>query len=175
MNGSSVFPARAGINRKGPKRIEWVEQCQKCGGTGLYIGMAERDGAAVVCHTCEGTGRVERMHEYEEFTGLKHREGVVHVFATNSGFGVSPKMAGGATYQEWLDNPEVVNESGREMRTHTCPAWWCQSNSMYGVKPNWPECPPAGTMFSNCHYFPVKDECWRRFDEERLDRQDQEG
>lgn len=32
-------------------------ECNACKGTGLYVGMAERDGAAVVCYTCKGTGK----------------------------------------------------------------------------------------------------------------------
>jgi DnaJ-class molecular chaperone len=42
--------------------------CQSCQGTGLYVGMAERDGAAVVCSTCEGTGRYAYHFEYKPFT-----------------------------------------------------------------------------------------------------------
>lgn len=32
-----------------------IIECQACKGTGLYKGMAERDGAAVVCSHCHGT------------------------------------------------------------------------------------------------------------------------
>ena len=42
-----------------------VIECQACGGTGLYKGMAERDGAAVVCSCCNGTGKTE--FTYNEF------------------------------------------------------------------------------------------------------------
>jgi len=53
------------------KIFEVNEVCPSCKGTGLYIGMGERDGAAVVCHTCKGTGCHAFKHEYEEFTEWK--------------------------------------------------------------------------------------------------------
>ena len=41
-------------------------ECKACNGTGLYVGMAERDGVAVQCHNCNGNGWV--IYEYNEFT-----------------------------------------------------------------------------------------------------------
>ncbi|GAH55007.1 unnamed protein product, partial [marine sediment metagenome] len=37
--------------------IEYDCECNDCKGTGLYTGMAEGDGFAVVCHACNGTGK----------------------------------------------------------------------------------------------------------------------
>ena len=47
--------------------IEFDEKCKSCKGTGLYVGLAERDGAAVVCHTCKGTGKHHVRIEYDDF------------------------------------------------------------------------------------------------------------
>ena len=110
-------------------KIEWVEQCGACAGTGLYVGMGELDGAAVVCSKCDGTGRHERTHEYIEFSGQRERDDVRQVYRSNPGIGIAPDIVpGGASYAEWCENPEIVNERGREIRVHSCPAWWCQAN-----------------------------------------------
>ncbi|MCY4471140.1 MAG: hypothetical protein OXC08_20685 [Thiotrichales bacterium] len=147
-------------------KLEWVEQCGPCAGTGLYVGIGERDGAAVVCHQCDGTGRREKVHEYIEFSGQRERDDVRQVYRTGSGFCIAPDVVpGGASYEEWLENPEIVNERGREIRQHVCPAWWCQSAGLWRQKPNWEICIPAGE-FSHCINFPKKSECWARFDRE---------
>jgi len=67
------------------QKIEFDEQCQHCGGTGLYRGLGERDGFAVVCNYCEGTGKYHFVHIYEEFTGRKESEGVATVIQCNPG------------------------------------------------------------------------------------------
>lgn len=149
-------------------------QCRACKGTGLYVGFAEGDGAAVVCHTCKGTGLEKISVKYTPFSGRQVREGVRRVIATNPGIGVgeNDKLRlsdfGGATYQEWLNNPNIVNERGREMRAYTCPAWWYQSADSQ-KKPYWNDgevqCQVFGT-FSSCKFFDVKHKCWDRFDRE---------
>lgn len=146
--------------------FEWVEQCQACKGTGLYVGIAERDGVAVVCHTCRGTGRVQRKHEYEEFTGRKEREGVERVLEVNPGIIVGKldgtlEWAGGMVYAEWLSGKGFT--PGMEMREHTCPAWWYQ-RSDHKRKPKWDEC--GFGLFSSCPHFNNKERCWERWDKE---------
>ncbi len=51
--------------------------CGQCDGTGLYRGMAEPPGVAVVCLGCDGTGCHEM--QYMPFTGRKPSEGVREV------------------------------------------------------------------------------------------------
>ena len=34
--------------------LEADVECTSCSGTGLYQGMAERDGTAVICYQCDG-------------------------------------------------------------------------------------------------------------------------
>ena len=64
-----------------------IIECKSCKGTGVYQGMGEGDGAAVVCHTCGGTGKTE--FEYTEFTGRKHKSGVSRVYLGGYGYQIS--------------------------------------------------------------------------------------
>jgi len=107
------------------------------------------------------------MHfEYEEFAGRQKRDGVTHVFRVNPGIcadaGVIVK--GGVPIAEWEANPLSVNQIGKEMRAHTCPAWWYQS-AEYALKPQWNEC-RVGGVFSQCRYFASKESCWDKWDME---------
>jgi hypothetical protein len=153
------------------KVIEIDYACQPCKATGLYVGMAERDGAAVVCHTCNGTGKAHFKFEYDEFTGRKKRAGVEQVYEMNLGIVIGKGKEGqyqlpdfgGMPYGEWLkDKPFKV---GMENRAFTCPAWWYQSAD-YKKKPDWKECVSSGGCFSGCSSFKSKELCWKRWDAE---------
>lgn len=61
-------------------------ECNSCGGTGLYCGMAERKGAAVVCVHCNGTGKVRVRQTFKKFVTRKKRQGVKRVFETAGGY-----------------------------------------------------------------------------------------
>ena len=142
---------------------EWTQECKSCQGTGLYVGMAESGGAEIVCHTCNSTGEQKMHFEFTEFTGRKTRSGVTHVYRCNPGIFVDDKgtVPGGVSLQEWLQKPESVNEVGKEMREHTCPAWWYQTAD-YKKKP---DCSEHGFgVFSKCPCFPQKQVCWERWD-----------
>ena len=56
------------------KKIVVKYECPSCGGSGLYCGFMEGPGQAVVCVSCEGTGRV--VDEFKPFTGRKKKHGV---------------------------------------------------------------------------------------------------
>ena len=73
--------------------IEFDQKCKSCKGTGLYVGMGERDGAAVVCHRCDGTGKYHFKHEYEDFDGRLKRENIKRVYAANVGRNCNPQTA----------------------------------------------------------------------------------
>lgn len=145
--------------------ISWTQECNSCKGTGLYVGLAERDGAAVICHRCEGTGQRHETVEYEPFTGRKEKDGVTRVFATAAGIVLSPEItSGGVPLAEWEADGQSPYQAGVELRSHTCPAWWYQSTN-YALKPDWKECQNVG-QFSTCSSFPSKDKCWERWDKE---------
>ncbi len=152
-------------------KIEWVQECESCRGSGVYIGMTEREGAVVICSRCRGTGRQKRSHEYQEFTGLKRHTKAERVYNASCGIVISPDIPGGVAYEEWLEDPTTVDKLGNEMREHTCPAWWYQSAMSHRQKPYWPEPEWCGQLlgmrFSDCPNFPAKDACWKRFDEEQ--------
>ena len=148
--------------------IAWTQECKDCQGTGLYVGIAERDGAAVICHTCKGKGVQHISREYYEFTGRKRREEVKQVYAAACGIILNPDVTpGGVSYEEFLEDGESPKKIGREIREHTCPAWYWQSVN-YDLKPRWDACLGAG-RFADCRNFVTKDQCWEKFDQEHAD------
>jgi hypothetical protein len=95
--------------------IEGMVQCAECKGTGLYQGMAEHDGAAVVCYSCCGQGCKLVTLKFEKFTEREILEGVKRVYHTAGGYGISAKDVTtregklirfsefGCAYEEWLE------------------------------------------------------------------------
>lgn len=151
-------------------KLEIDCKCRSCKATGLYVGCGERDGAAVVCSACKGTGKQRIIVEYEDFFRRESRDDVRRVYRTGSGIiigedsgrGLFLEDFGGLTYEEWISGKEFA--PGTEDRTHTCPAWFYQSAD-YNKKPNWDECGWGGT-FSSCKHFCTKASCWARWDRE---------
>ncbi len=154
------------------RRFETEAKCEDCKGTGLYVGLAERDGMAVVCHTCKGTGCRKIIVNYEDFEGRKERKGIKRVIETNVGIITGEKddlkldHFGGMPYEDWKNGKIFPPKS--EMRNFVCPAWWYQSAN-YDLKPNWEECIGWGT-FSGCKCFLTKEKCWTKFDAEQLNK-----
>lgn len=150
------------------KVIELNEKCKSCKGTGLYMGMWERDGAAVVCHDCKGTGCHQFRHEYEDFQARVARTNVKRVYEYNPGVcigegrGIKLEDFGGLPVANW--EAGVPFSPGTEDRLHSCPAWWYQSVN-YDLKPKWDTCIRCG-CFSDCVHFSDKAQCWKRWDKE---------
>ncbi len=155
------------------KKFEVKEVCQECDGTGLYQGMAEHDGFAVVCNNCGGTGCHHLIHIYEEFEKKRIKEGVKQVIQNNCGICVGIEKTketgqltydsfGGVCYSEWqnLSDPNKFPKK-TEMRNFTCPYWW-----NYQSKPKWKKCIKGSGYYSNCEHFSNKSECWKEFDKE---------
>lgn len=152
-------------------KIEYDCQCESCKGSGVYVGIAERDGWAVVCHTCKGTGKRHGILEYDDFTKKHIRTDVKQVLQVNPGIVVgvgkgheyNQASFGGIPYSDWLKGCPF--DKGSEMRIFTCPAWWYQSAD-YAKKPDWKECRDTlGSSFSSCKHFAGKEYCWQRCDE----------
>jgi hypothetical protein len=77
-------------------------ECDSCGGTGLYCGICEPKGAAVVCLGCDGTGC--REIQYEPFTVRKERKGIRTVQRSRGSFIASGGCGGygkSITYEEF--------------------------------------------------------------------------
>jgi hypothetical protein len=151
------------------KKFEVKEKCPPCEGTGLYIGFAERDGAAVVCSDCKGTGCRLFIYEYEDFEKRVDAGSIVkRVYRVNPGIGIGVgknnefKLSdfGGMPYEDWVAGKRFPAKS--ENRKCTCPAWWYQTAD-YNKKPNWKECIACGS-FSACDHFKNKQKCWDKFD-----------
>lgn len=148
------------------KKLEYDRVCKSCDGTGLYIGMGERDGAAVICHSCKGTGCEHIIETYQTFEGRKDYFYMTkRVFRVNPGIcigGPDLSIFGGMPIKEWALGLMFPKKS--EDRLHTCPAWFYQSAD-YKKKPDWDECLRCGT-FSSCDNFGMKSACWIRWDKE---------
>ena len=153
------------------KTITIEEQCQACNGSGLYIGMVERDGAAIVCCKCKGSGRYVFTHTYEDFVNRKEPKTTVkRVFQANPGIVIGENNGtrlsdfGGMPYKEWVAKLPFL--PGMEDRKHTCPAWWCQVTDA-SKKPNWASCNNVlGRPFSSCSCFINKHACWELWGKE---------
>lgn len=75
-------------------------KCESCRGTGLYRGMAEPKGVAVVCINCKGTGC--REIKYEPFVRREPRNDVQTVRLSRDSFILSCGPVGNAiTYDEF--------------------------------------------------------------------------
>ena len=152
-------------------RIEIDVQCPACDGTGVYVGLAERHGAGVVCRQCKGTGCYRFTYEYEIFTGRKEHQDVKRVYECNPGFviGDNPNMDltlldfGGIPYEDFIRHGYFPH--GSEDRERTCPKWWTQCAGKEG--PDWEECYSSlGRRFKDCDYFSEKEKCWGKWDQE---------
>jgi hypothetical protein len=140
-----------------------------CKGTGLYQGMAERDNCAVVCHSCNGTGKTE--YHYNKFTGRKAKDGVKRVFARSCGYVHTAENCytkegnyirfedGGCTYEEWLKGEEP-----KPVKDLYCPYIW--DNRGIGNEPC-SRCKDGHKGFgfiSDCEFYSDKAKCWAEYE-----------
>ncbi len=83
-------------------------KCTSCGGTGLYKGLCEPEGVAVICLDCEGTGA--RIITFTPYTGRVKREDVQTVQYSAGkfiAFGAGP-VGESLSYQDFLEKvPEA--------------------------------------------------------------------
>lgn len=151
--------------------------CPNCNGTGLYIGFAERDGAAVICYKCKGTGKKE--YEYTPFNGRNIKSGVTRVFSKNQGYIL--KGSGsidyelddntklhiefdkvGVSHNEWLHGkqPKLIRGLGCPLSSdqgacHDIEGFTNECNKLNGdLVYHIPNC----TLYNQC------DSCWDRFE-----------
>ena len=141
-------------------------ECPTCNGTGLYQGMCEHDGCAVVCTRCGGKGYT--TFKYNEFTGKKVKEGVKRVFEKTCGFvhgaddytcpdgKVIHFSQYGCTYQEWLNGAEP-----KPMEELVCP--YVYYNKGIGSEP-FERCRhgiPVLGRIPDCAFYSDKARCWK--------------
>lgn len=157
------------------KKIEKIIQCQSCEGTGIYVGVGERDGAAVVCNVCKGTGKYTYIFEYEEFTGLKSREDVTRVYKKTYGFVIAPRQlifkdigeidmaSEGVTYHDFKNG-----HMPGHIKQLVCPMFADQAacHKIEGFVSGCEQLDPNilfGKLLSQCTNQINKLDCWKRF------------
>lgn len=76
-------------------------ECRECRGTGLYHGVAEPEGVAVICVCCRGTGCA--VIEYTPFVERKQRDDIQTVRLSRARFiGLCSSMGDSVTYDEFM-------------------------------------------------------------------------
>lgn len=155
------------------KIIKLKIECQSCGGSGVYQGMAERDGASVVCHTCDGTGCEDYVFKYEPFKKRVIKKGVKRVFLSGYGYCVGVKpitfdngitvdfSKEGVSYEEFLQGkmPEHIKCMGCPMSAdqsacHDIVGFVDECERLHGEYLG---------LISKCNNQPNKLKCWERF------------
>lgn len=88
-------------------------ECSSCGGTGLYSGMCEREGTAVVCLTCDGSGC--EVISYKPFEGRKRKRGIRSISQSRGTFIATGVGATGTpmTYAEFEARYRPGRKDGR--------------------------------------------------------------
>jgi hypothetical protein len=146
-------------------------ECHACRGTGLYVGMAERNGAAVICHRCDGTGGHD--YKYTPFTKRKKKEGVKRVYKTSAGHAISaedvvnengrrlPFSTSGVSYEEWLNGKQP-----KDLEFLGCPML-ADQQACHEVEGFYERCCKISKGYANsitaCPSYNNPDECWKLF------------
>jgi len=153
-------------------KIELDVKCTACKGTGVYAGMAERDGAGVVCRVCKGTGCSHFTYEYELFNGIVPRNDISRVYLSGYGYVIAPtKLKIGKTdidfQKEGVSYYEFLNG---KMPTHieemACPMQVDQG-SCHDISGFVDTCNENNGSWiftiADCKHQCKKHECWKRF------------
>lgn len=147
-------------------------ECSACKGTGLYVGLCEKDGAAVVCYRCDGKGSV--FFSYNEpppGSKPRRRDDVVRVFDRAHGYVISandvttkegtffPFSQYGCSYQDWYDNGAEPKSMVRMLR--------CPANNAIKDRHGYEFCiqGPGDNIFK-CPRICNKDKCWEEYDKQ---------
>lgn len=158
------------------KKIEMVIECPSCKGAGVFAGMGEGQGAAVVCSQCEGSGAYKYEFHYHEFTGKKIRDDIERVYLKGCGYKIGTGVidfgeAGaidmdkeGVSYKEFLAGamPDHIKALG-------CPMM-ADQGACHKIGGFVDECMKLNGgwigMIPRCANQCNKADCWRRFNEE---------
>ena len=155
------------------KKIELEIECEACDGTGLYSGMGESKGLAVVCRKCKGSGKYMYKFEYNDFTGLKERGDIERVYLPTGyklglgiinfdGVGEIDMNKKGVSYSEFLEGkrPNRIKEI-------ECPMM-ADQGACHRVEGFVDGCNDLGIgwggTISNCKNQCNRMECWERYE-----------
>lgn len=127
-------------------------KCNQCKGTGLYRGMCELKGCAVICSDCKGTGKT--TFKYEEFKRRVKRDDVVRVFESAFGFIHGADSKGGCSYSEWLKGAKL-----KPVKAYYCPYIFDRSKRHFeGCELIMP-----GDRIDTCQCYKEKNKCWEKY------------
>ena len=164
-----LTPGRYHFPKVGTRSL--ATACRACDATGLFVGLAERDGAAVPCVDCDGTGC--QTAYYDDFEKRKRISGITRVFP-RSAVTLYAGVLGGTPYPVWW---ESGLRSGAEPREVACPmeffekdlSLWSSSASPMRADA-WcflvqPRSARWGSTCQKCPAHPENALCWQVFDE----------
>lgn len=144
------------------KSIDLDIVCKSCGGTGFYVGMAERDGAAVVCTTCTGSGKQAYHFEYEPFDQRAPTPRGIQRVHVSRGYVLSeqhPQCDGGVPVGEYEPGMTVPADENLY-----CPYLYTGQQWCARPDPKWGSAPiTAGRYISDCPHWAEKADCWTKF------------
>lgn len=153
--------------------------CDSCGGTGLYRGMAEGGKSAVVCHSCNGQGWMmarEAGKEYRVFTERRHMPNCKRVYLGCFGYGITDEdftdekgrtvhfSQYGASYKDWKKGVKPTH-----IKELYCP--YIAYNRGMGNEPLGKKCEEGcngvhclGRSITECKHYKDMLKCWEEFE-----------
>ena len=165
------------IETKTTYKVIGEAECESCSGTGLYQGMCEKDGAAVICSCCKGTGRRTIEFTYNKFTGRKDLKVVERVYITAGGYGICAQdittkegntikfSEAGCSYRDWKNGVEPKPiEDLHCPYIHTSQRMQNQEHKAHSLyKTCCYEYLGFGSSLASCKLFKSKDLCWKEY------------
>ena len=152
-------------------------ECPSCSGTGLYVGMGEGKGTAVICHKCNGTGAFIYSYSYTIFKSRKVITNVKRVYLSGTGYrlglgkinflngvGEIDMDKEGVSYNEFLNG-----EKPKHIKKLTCPMYVEQAKC-HSIKGFIDECERLNNGYigniSSCKEYKQQNilYCWDRFE-----------
>ena len=154
-------------------KIKLKIECKSCGGTGVYQGIGEMDGAGVVCYSCNGTGCQNYVFDYEKFTKRKTTRKVKRVFLSGYGYcvGIKPITLDSGIYvdfsKEGVSYKDFLNgKQPQHIKTMVCPLL-ADQGACHSIKGFHDKCVELNGgcigVITSCKYSMNKNECWERF------------
>lgn len=156
------------------KTVEMKIECPACRATGVYQGMGEGKGAAVVCRQCEGTGAYEYKYSYNDFNGMKPAQNVERVYLSGYGYKIAAGKIPfhdhgeidmdleGVSYEEFQ-----AGEMPGHIKTLACPML-ADQGACHKLDGFIDECMEINEgwigSISNCKGQCKKFQCWKRFE-----------
>lgn len=158
------------------KKIEMLIECPACEGTGVYQGMAEGPGIAVICNKCKGSGSFNYSYHYRKFTERKKQSHIERVYLSCLGYriglgkinfegvGEIDMNKEGVSYEEFLSG-----KMPKHIKKLACPML-ANQDACHRIKGFVDECNSQNggwiSYIPNCKIYKEKEKCWKRFYDE---------